>query len=87
MIAGSIIYSLCALTSLLCTVLLARAYRRTRAPLLFWSAVCFAALACNNALLFVDIVVLPQTDLSLERIGTALIAVCALGYGIIAEVK
>jgi hypothetical protein len=48
-------------------VLLLRQYRATRGRLLFWSAGCFLCFAITNVLLFVDLVVLPDTDLSLIR--------------------
>ena len=48
---ASVVYALCALTSLACAVLLLRAYRRSWARLLFWSGLCFVGLALNNVLL------------------------------------
>ena len=47
------IYSLCALTSITCLVLLWRRWRSTGARLLFWAALCFAGLTFNNVLLVV----------------------------------
>lgn len=79
------VYALCALTSILCAVLLGRAYGRTRTHLLLWSTLCFVGLAINNVLLFVDLVMLPDVDLRLVRIGSALIAVGLLVYGLIQE--
>lgn len=38
----SIVYILCAITSLACAVLLLRSFRRTRARLLLWSGISFA---------------------------------------------
>jgi hypothetical protein len=82
----SVIYLLCVVTSLLCAYLLLRAYRRGRTRLLIWSAICFAMLALNNLVLAVDILLLPEIDLSIFRIITALIAVSVLLYGFIWEV-
>jgi len=79
------IYALCAVTSLTCAWLLARSWRRRRERLLIWSAVCFAGLAANNALLFVDLVLVgPNIDLSMLA-ASALIAVSALLAGLIWE--
>ena len=66
---AALVYLLCAVTSLLCMVLLGRAYWRTGGRLLLWSALCFVGLALNNLLLFVDLVILPtQVDLQLSRL-------------------
>jgi hypothetical protein len=51
------VYVLCALTSFACAWLLLQGYRRTRSRLLLWSCISFVALAANNALLFVDLVI------------------------------
>lgn len=77
------VYALCAATSVLCAVLLSRAYRRTRTQLLLWSTLCFALLAVNNILLFVDIVVLPDIDLRVLRAGTGLAAMVLLVVGLV----
>lgn len=70
------VYALCTVTSAACAVLLIRAYRRTRIRLLFWSAFCFVALAANNVLVFVDLILVPDTDLSAIR---GLVALAGLG--------
>jgi Family of unknown function (DUF5985) len=49
-----VVTALCALASLACAALLARAWVGNRLALLFWCLVCFAGLALNNALLLVD---------------------------------
>lgn len=64
---GPIVYLLCALTSWLCAVLLLRAYYRSRTAILFWSGAAFCAFGVSNIMLFVDLVVVPETDLSLVR--------------------
>lgn len=81
------VYLLCALTSLACAVLLFRHYRTVRTPLLFWSSLCFAGLVLNNALLFVDLVVVVDRDLRVLRSGSALVALALLLYGLVAETK
>jgi hypothetical protein len=79
-----LIYSLCALTSFTCLVLLWRSYTATRARLLFWSAACFLLLTVNNVLLVLDKVVYPvEVDLSLWRLEAALAAVLLLLFGLI----
>jgi hypothetical protein len=80
---GTVIYSLCALTALLCAWLLLHAYRRTRYRLLLWSGLCFAGLTANNMLLVLDKSVFPKVDLSLWRLGAALLGMMVLLYGLI----
>ena len=79
------VYLLCALTSMFCAVLLFRSYRQQRTRLLMWSTWCFVGLAINNVLLFVDLVIIPNTDLTLVRSGFALVAVTLLVIGLIWE--
>ena len=81
------IYLLCALTSLLCAVLLARGYVRTSARLLLWSSACFAALVVNNVLLFLDKIVVTEVDLSLARSATALAGLAILLLGLIWDAR
>lgn len=79
------VYLLCAITSLFCTVLLFRTYRRERIPLLFWSTACFVGLTLNNTLLFLDLVVFANFDLRIPRELTSLAAISVLLYGFIWE--
>ena len=79
------VYLLCALASLVCALLLIRGYRTTRMPLLFWSALCFFVLVVTNSLLFVDLAIFPQIDLSMWRSGITLGAFSLLLYGLIFE--
>jgi hypothetical protein len=80
------IYSLCALTSITCLVLLWRSWRSSGARLLFWSALCFGALSVNNVLLVLDRVVWPvEADLGVGRLAAALVAVLLLLFGLIWE--
>lgn len=76
------IYVLCTLTSLACAILLWRGYRASRARLLLWCALCFLGLALNNVLLFVDLVLLPNMDLSVPRAAEAVVALSILLYGL-----
>ena len=80
---GLAVYLLCALASLLCAVLLARGYRATRLPLLFWAALCFSVLVVTNSLLFIDFIVYPQVNLAPWRSGVSLVALGLLLYGLI----
>lgn len=84
MTTPQIIYSLCALTSFACAALLFRGWLRSRARLLFWSALCFAGLTLNNVLLVIDRIVLgPEVSLAPYRLVTALTATLLLVYGLI----
>lgn len=83
MTLADVVYTLCVLTSLACAILLWRGYRRTHARLLMWSSLCFAGLAMNNALLIVDVRVLPAVDLSVWRTVPALIGISLLVYGLV----
>ena len=83
---AQLIYALCILTSLACAWLLVGSYRRTRHRLLFWSGMCFVVLTLNNVLLLVDRVVFPDSvDLMAYRLGSALLALLLLLYGLIYE--
>ena len=80
---AEIVYSLCAILSIACATLLVRGYLRSRARFLMWSALCFVFLAVNNLLLFLDKIVLPDTDLALWRRAAALVAMLLLVVGLI----
>ena len=79
------VYLLCAITSVVCAGMLFNGYRENRTRLLFWSSLCFAGLAVNNVLLFVDLILVPEIDLSILRSSIALASMMALLYGIIWE--
>ena len=82
MIAATV-YLLCALTSILCAALLLVKYRASKVRLLLWSGLCFAGLALNNVLLFVDVIVVPDIDLSAVRALPGLAGVAVLLWGFI----
>jgi hypothetical protein len=84
---AAFVYILCALTSVLCAVLLLRASRRTPSRLLFWSGNGFIALALANVLLFVDLVMIPNYDLLLLRNIMTFCGVAMLLYGLIWEAE
>ena len=81
----TIVFALCALTSLACCVLLLRGYRQSRARLLLWSGLCFLGLFLNNLALIVDVHVVPNIDLSVWRSLPALAGVALLVYGLVWE--
>ncbi|HEX3936862.1 MAG: DUF5985 family protein [Xanthobacteraceae bacterium] len=79
------IYLLCFLTSLSCCLLLIRSYRRTKSPVLLWTAACFVLLAIDNLLVVLDLIALPTVDLSLPRLIATFLAVATLLVGFIWE--
>ena len=81
------VYALCALTSGLCAFLLLRGYRQTTVRLLFWTGLCFVGLTANNVLLCVDLILVPDIDLSVWRNLTALAAMSLLVVGLITETR
>jgi hypothetical protein len=84
---GTVVYALCALTSIACAWLLLRGYSRTRVRLLLWSGLCFSGLALNNILLFIDVRMLPDVDLSIIRTIPAVAGVLLLIYGLVWETR
>jgi hypothetical protein len=83
MTVAFVVYLLCALTSLVCAVLLLRGYARTRTRLLLWSGLCFSFLFLNNALLVVDARI--AEDLSVLRSLPAVMGIALLLYGLVTE--
>jgi hypothetical protein len=85
---AELVYALCALTSLVCAVLLGRAYAGSKQRLLMWSTLCFVGLFLNNVLTFLDLVIVPTTlDLHWLRSSAGLLAVALLAIGLIWETK
>jgi hypothetical protein len=79
-----LVYILCAITSLISAVLLLRAaLLRSGGGLLLWSSLCFFAMALNNALLYVDLVVLPDIDLSIPARVCTVLGIVLLNIGLI----
>lgn len=86
MTLASVIYALCAFTSMLSSWLLLRSYRRNGSRLLFWSGLCFAGLSVNNLLLILDRIVFPTVvNLTTWRLLAALVALLPLLYGLVWE--
>ena len=84
---ASIVYALCGLTSAICAVLLLRGYLASRARLLLWAGLCFVGLATNNVLLFVDLSLVPEVDLSVWRSLPTLLGLGLLLYGLVWETR
>jgi hypothetical protein len=84
---AAVTYTLCALTALLCTVLLLAGYRRSGYRLLLWSGICFAGLTVNNLLLVMDKVLLPDAELGFWRALTSFCAMAVLLFGLIWETE
>jgi hypothetical protein len=81
------VYLLCGLTALACGFLLLRSYKQTRTRLLLWCGIFFVMLAMENGILFLDLVIYPQIDLTAVRKAVAMIGVSALLYGLIWETR
>ena len=82
---ATLVYVLCALTSIACAVLLIRAYRKSHVRFLLWSALCFVFFALNNMLLVLDLSILTQVDLSMIRGLPILVGLALLIYGFIMD--
>jgi hypothetical protein len=79
----SFVYGLCALTALLCALLLFRAYARSRSRVLWWSGLCFSGLMLSNVVLVVDKLVLPEIDLLPWRLAITLVSIGMLLVGLL----
>jgi hypothetical protein len=84
---ASLVYILCALTSLMCSIALLRGYRGSRGRLLLWSGSCFALLFIENVLLFLDVVVFPNVNLAPLRNAVGLLGPSVLLFGLISEAE
>lgn len=82
---ANLVYSLCALTCWICAVLLLRAYFTRRSRLLLWSGLAFCTFGVGNLLLCVDLLLLPQFDLTLLRNCVTLAGIILLLRGLIWE--
>jgi hypothetical protein len=61
------VYALCGVTSLACFVLLLRHYLQARSTLALRSSIAFLCFAIANTLLFLDLIVWPELNLSVFR--------------------
>lgn len=80
-----LVYALGFGVSLICALLLLRAYVRVRQRLLFWSGLCFVGLTLSNALVVIDLVFVPGTSLYVWRLATAAAAMLVLLFGLVWE--
>lgn len=73
------------LTTVLCAILLLRAYQNVRRRLLLWSGLCFAGMSMSTLLRIADLRVFLSTDLYTYRLGVTAISMALLLYGLIWE--
>ena len=85
MTLAPIVYVLTTMTCGVCAGLLLAAYRRSRSRLLLWSGLCFVGLAADNALLFVDVVLIPDVSLAAWRGLPGVAGLAALLGGLVWE--
>jgi hypothetical protein len=81
----SVVNILGSITVGLCALLLLRAYARVRQRLLLWSGMCFAGLTLSNALVVVDLAVVPEFSMYAWRLAVAAVSLLLLLYGLIFE--
>ncbi len=78
------VYILCFLTSTAVAVLLFRGYARSRRRILLWCGLGFIGLSINNAMLIVDLIIVPVTvDLSIIRQLPAVAGMGLMLFGMI----
>ena len=80
---ATFVYTLCALTSLMCAFLLLRAFYRTRSKVLWWSGLCFCGLVLSNTVLILDKLVYVDINLLGWRLWITLISLSLLLYGLV----
>jgi hypothetical protein len=79
------IYIACAITSAGCAWMLFRGFARGGPRLLLWAALCFVALALDNVILYVDLVLTPTMDLFYYRTVVAAVGMVILLCGLVGE--
>jgi hypothetical protein len=79
------LYILTIVTTLVCSVLLLRAYLRVRNRLLLWSGLCFVGLTIENLLVLADMILFPGIDLFTYRLAAAAISISLLLFGLVWE--
>ena len=84
---AAFVYILCSVTCLLCCALLFKRYRISRAYLLLRSAIAFLCFTVANILLFIDLILVPNVDLTLWRNLVTLAGVLVLLAALISETK
>jgi hypothetical protein len=83
----NLVYSLCALTSIACALLMLRSWRRSRQRLVAFVGLSFAVLSVNNVLLVADLWFIPQIDLALARAVAGSLAMVGLLFALIWEAR
>jgi len=78
-------YSLCTLAALACALMLMRGYLRSGFRLLLWSSLCFFGLTLSNAIIFFDLIILPNVDLHPARLILSLGSMALLIFGLVWE--
>jgi hypothetical protein len=63
--------------------MLFRGFSQRRVRLLFWSALCFLGLMLDNIMIYIDLLVVPDVDLSVWRKIPGLVALAILIFGLI----
>lgn len=81
------LYALTIVTTLVCAVLLLRAYIRVRTRLLLWSGLCFVGLTLDNLLVFGDMILFPSVDLYTYRLASIAISISLLLFGLVWECR
>lgn len=79
------LYILTAVTTLVCSILLLRAYMRVRNRLLLWSGLCFVGLTIDNVLMLADVILFPAVDLYTYRLTSAAVSISLLLFGLVWE--
>jgi len=79
------LYILTAVTTLVCSILLLRAYIRVRNRLLLWSGLCFVGLTIDNVLMLADVILFPAVDLYTYRLTSAAVSISLLLFGLVWE--
>lgn len=79
------VYIGCAIASLICAYLMFSAYKAKPARLPFWTGVCFFGLFLNNVFLVVDLLLVPQIDLSPIRLLCGLVPSVFLIYAFVRD--
>ena len=81
------VYLLSAATSCLAAAMLLRGYWNSGVRLLFWSGLCFVGLTIDNIALYVDLIMVPDLDISVWRRLPGLLSLSLLLYGLIWDTK
>jgi hypothetical protein len=84
---AAVVYLLCTLSCAVCAVLLLRTHRAGASRFVLWSTVAFLGLTAGNALLFIDLVLVPTADLMLYRQLVTFLSVTALMWGFVWETR